>query len=198
MDSGIVAQHGADWHTKVSAGTGPFKFVHWKRGQEVRLAAHKDYWDKAPAIDEIVMLIVPSFDTAVSMYEANALDVVDLEAIQARRVLKDPRFKDEILAVPAAQIRYMGMNQNLYAPFKDKRVREAVCLSFDREALVKGLYGGAATPLYGQITPGIADSLRSDPGQAAHGGGRIPGREGPAAGEAHVRAELQGRAGVLR
>ena len=45
--------------------------------------------------------------------------------------------------MPAAQIRYMGMNQNLYAPFKDKRVREAICLSFDREALVKGLYGGA-------------------------------------------------------
>ena len=48
MDSGIVAQHGADWPTKVSAGTGPFKFVHWKRGQEVRLAAHKDYWGGAP------------------------------------------------------------------------------------------------------------------------------------------------------
>ena len=29
------------------------------------------------------MLIVPSYDTAVSMYEANELDVVDLEAIQA-------------------------------------------------------------------------------------------------------------------
>jgi peptide/nickel transport system substrate-binding protein len=156
MDSGIVAQHGADWHTKVSAGTGPFKLVHWKRGQEVRLAAHKDYWGQAPAVDEVAMLIVPSFDTAISMYEANELDVVDLEAIQARRVLKDARFKDQILAVPAAQIRYMGMNQNLYPPFKDKRVREAVCLAFDREALVKGLYGGAAAPLYGQITPGVA------------------------------------------
>jgi hypothetical protein len=31
--------------------------------------------------------------------------------------------------VPAAQIRYLGMNQHLYAPFKDKRVREAICLS---------------------------------------------------------------------
>src|SRR5262245_10031254 len=98
MDSGIVAQHGADWATKVSAGTGPFKFVHWKRGQEVRLAAHKDYWGPAAAVDEVSMLVVPSFDTAISMYEANELDVVDLEAIQARRVLKDPRFKDEILA----------------------------------------------------------------------------------------------------
>src|SRR5262245_47753165 len=156
MDSGIAAQHGPDWHTKVSAGTGPFKFVHWKRGQEVRLAAHKDYWGQVPSVDEIAMLIVPSFDTAISMYEANELDVVDLEVIQGRRVLKDPRFKDEILAVPAAQIRYLGMNQALYAPFKDKRVREAICLSFDREGIVKGLYGGAGAPLYGQITPGVA------------------------------------------
>jgi peptide/nickel transport system substrate-binding protein len=156
MDSGIVAQHGVDWHTKVSAGTGPFKFVHWKRGQEVRLAAHKEYWGGAPHVDEVAMLIVPSYDTAVSMYEANALDVIELEAIQARRVLKDPQFKDQILAVPAAQIRFLGMNQNLYEPFKDKRVREAICLSFDREGLVKGLYGGAGAPLYGQITPGVA------------------------------------------
>ena len=156
MDSGIVAQYGPDWTTKVSAGTGPFKFVYWKKGQEVRLAAHKDYWNQVPSVDEISMLIVPSFDTAISMYEANELDVVDLEVIQARRVLKDPKFKDQILAVPAAQIRYLGMNQALYAPFKDKRVREAICLSFDREAMVKGLYGGAGAPLYGQITPGVA------------------------------------------
>ena len=32
MDSGIVAEHGADWMTKVSAGTGPFKFKQWRRG----------------------------------------------------------------------------------------------------------------------------------------------------------------------
>jgi oligopeptide transport system substrate-binding protein len=156
MDSGIVAQHGVDWPTKVSAGTGPFKFVQWKRGQEVRLAAHKDYWGQVPSVDEVAMLIVPTYDTAVSMYEANELDVVTLETIQARRVLKDPKFKDDILAVPSAAIRYLGMNQHLYAPFKDKRVREAVCLSFDREGLVKGLYGGAGVPLYGQITPGVA------------------------------------------
>src|SRR5262249_57868483 len=111
-------------------GDGHFKLVYWKRGEEARLAAHKDYWGQAPAVDEVSMLIVPSFDTAISMYEANELDVVDLEAIQARRVLKDPRFKDEILAVPAAQIRYLGMNQDLYAPFQDKRGRDANRLSF--------------------------------------------------------------------
>ena len=52
--------------------------------------------------------------------------------------------------MPRAQSTYLGMNQNLYAPFKDKRVREAVSLR-DRPATpwCRGLYGGAAFPLNG-------------------------------------------------
>jgi len=156
MDAGIVAEAGDDWFTKTSAGTGPFKFVAWNRGTDVQLAAHKDYWDGAPAIDGVQFLIVPSDDTAISMYEAGEVDVIYLDATAGRRVLKDERFKAETLQVPAAQIRYLGMNQKLYEPFKDARVRKAVCLAIDTDAMIKGFYGGAAYPLYGQITPGVA------------------------------------------
>ncbi|MCP5151833.1 MAG: ABC transporter substrate-binding protein [Ectothiorhodospiraceae bacterium] len=156
MDSGIVAEHGADWHTKVSAGTGPFRFVHWKRGQEVRLAAHEGYWGGAPAIDDVAFLVVPSDDTAISMYEAGELDLVYLDVTAGRRMLKDTRFKDELMLVPAAQIQYLGLNQTKYAPFKDRRVREAICIAIDRDGMVAGLYGGAAFPLYGQVTKGVA------------------------------------------
>src|SRR5262249_1491119 len=50
---------------------------------------------------------------------------------------------------------YLGLNQALYPPFKDRRVREALTLTVNRDALVKGLYGGAAVALYGSITPGV-------------------------------------------
>ena len=56
---------------------------------------------------------------------------------------------------PAAQINFLGMNQNLYAPFKDKRVREAFCTAVDRNGMTSGLFGGLAEPLYGQMTPGV-------------------------------------------
>ncbi|MEO1017095.1 MAG: ABC transporter substrate-binding protein, partial [Pseudomonadota bacterium] len=75
---------------------------------------------------------------------------------EGRRILKDPQFEDGLVKVPAAQIRYLGMNQNLYEPFKDIRVREAICTTIDRDGMVTGLFGGAAFPLYGQITPGVA------------------------------------------
>lgn len=157
MDSGVVEEHGADWPRKASAGTGPFKFVEWNRGRNVRLDAHEDYWGEGPFIDAVDFLVVPSDDTAISMYEAGELDLIYVSSVtEGRRILRDDQFEEDLIKVPAAQIQYLGLNQTQYEPFKDKRVREAVCIAIDRDGMVQGLYGGAAFPLYGQITPGVA------------------------------------------
>jgi peptide/nickel transport system substrate-binding protein len=162
MDSGIVAEQGPDWMLKVSAGTGPYRFKEWRRGVSVDLVANKAYWGGAPKIDGLSFLIVPNADTALSQYDAGELDFVDVYASAIRRVLRDDRYAKELIRVPRAQSTYLGMNQNIYAPFKDKRVREAVSLSIDRNAMVKGLYGGAAFNLNGVVTlgmPGFDPSL---------------------------------------
>lgn len=156
MDSGVIEEHGEDWFEEVSAGTGPFSFEAWNRGQEVVLSAHEDYWGGAPEIDGVRFLIVPSGDTAVSMYEAGELDLVYATDTAIRRVLRDDQFEGERITAPAAQIQYLGMNSTVYEPFEDPRVREALCLAIDREAIIQGIYEGAALPLYGQITPGVA------------------------------------------
>lgn len=156
MERRAVEQGGEGWATRVSAGTGPFAFAEWKRGQAVRLRAHREYWGGAPEIEGVDFLIVPSDETAISMYEAGELDVAAVKPPATRRVLKDERFRAELLTKPAAQIQYLGMNQALYPPFRDIRVREAVCLALDLEGMSKGLYDGAAKPLVGQVTEGVA------------------------------------------
>jgi peptide/nickel transport system substrate-binding protein len=156
FDAAVIDEKGPEWFMQVSAGTGPFSFVHWKRGQEVRLAAHKDYWGGAPKIGGVAYTIVPSEDTAVSMFEAGELDLLKVESTDlARRVMRDARLRERAITAPAAQINYLGMNQGRYEPFKDKRVREAFCLAIDRDAMSRGLFGGLAQPLAGQVTPGI-------------------------------------------
>jgi oligopeptide transport system substrate-binding protein len=172
MDSGIVAELGPDWMSKASAGTGAFKFKRWRRGEEVDLEANQSYWGGAPKIDGVRFLIVPNLDTALSQYDAGELDVLDVQEAIFRRVLRDASYADQIQKTPRAQSRYLGMNQNLYAPFKDIRVRQAISLSIDRDALIRGLYDGAAYPLNGVITPGIEGfnpdlpALKYDPEKA--------------------------------
>lgn len=156
MDSGIVDELGADWASSASAGTGPFKFVSWNIGQSVELDAFADYWGGAPAIDGVNFLVVPDANTALSMYEAGEIDLLYAPPSLNRRVLTDDSLADQLLKVPAAQIRYLGMNENVYEPFKDIRVRQAVCMSLDKEAMIEGLYSGAALPLNGQVTEGVA------------------------------------------
>lgn len=155
-DSGIVAEQGADWYTKVSAGTGPFKFKAWDRGRSVELTRNDDYWKGAPKIDGISFLIVPSQDTALSMFETGELDLMYVDNATAGRVVRDEKYAPFEIKMAAAQVNYIGMNQALYEPFKDKRVREAVCHAIDRAGMVKGLQGGAGFPLYGQVPPGFA------------------------------------------
>ena len=156
FDTQVVGDKGPNWFMEVSAGTGPYKFAGWRRGQDVYLEPFKDYYGGAPKIDGVRFVIVPSEETSVTMYEAGELDVLMVASTDlARRVMRDAKLRAEAQTISAAQINYLGMNQNLYAPFKDKRVREAFCISIDRDAMTRGLFGGLAQPLYGQITPGI-------------------------------------------
>jgi oligopeptide transport system substrate-binding protein len=172
MDSGIVAELGADWMTKADAGTGPYTFKQWKRGVEVDLGSNPNYWGGAPKIDGVQFLIIPTGDTALSQYDAGELDLVNLPENTFRRALANPGYQSQLIQVPKAQVRYMGMNPNLYAPFKDKRVREAISLSLDRDAMIKGLYSGAGFRLNGQTVPGIPGynpdmpALKYDPERA--------------------------------
>jgi oligopeptide transport system substrate-binding protein len=153
IDSALIKSRGLEAFKDTSAGTGPFKFVHWKRGQEVRLEANKNYWGQVPQIDAVVYKIIPELDTALNMFETKELDLIFIDRNPSRRVLRGPEYKDKLLTAPAAQVQFLGMNQNLYPPFKDIRVREAMCSCIDRDAMVQGLFDGAAFPLYGFVVP---------------------------------------------
>jgi oligopeptide transport system substrate-binding protein len=155
MDSGIVAEKGADWMLKVSAGTGPFKFRAWRRGVDVELTANPSYWGAVPKIEGVRFLVVPTAETTLAQYDAGELDFVDVYQSAIRRVVGDQRYGKELIRVPRAQSNYLGINQALYKPFSDKRVRQALSLSIDREAMIRGLYGGAAFMQNGVVPPGF-------------------------------------------
>lgn len=155
VDRGMEAEHGAAWREHGSGGTGPFRLVSWQRGERVQLAAHGDHWGGAPRVDGVQLSILPDPNTLLARYDDGTLDVAPLPENVVRTAVRQPRYAGQVQAFPRAQVRYLAVNQQLYPPFRDWRVREALRLALDRAATVEGLHAGRAVLTDGFATPGL-------------------------------------------
>ena len=63
-------------------GTGPFKFVEWRRGELVRLDRNPDYWRSGqPYLDRIVVRFIPDSATRTALLEKGDAHVAGFGAV---------------------------------------------------------------------------------------------------------------------
>jgi peptide/nickel transport system substrate-binding protein len=138
-------QVGAEAFASNPVGTGAYRFVSWRRGDRIVLAANKDWWGGQPKTDQLTFWVVPDASTRVSAVlngEANiAAQIPPLEAA---------RFKSsEVAHVEASKAGVQPIWGGLIydrAAFKDRRVREAVNYAVNRQAIVDRLLRGYGKP----------------------------------------------------
>lgn len=157
------------------AGLGPFRLKSYAPGQGITLERNPYYWkiDSAehhlPYLDEVHFLIVPSEDAEVIRFESGDLDVLSpfsasnyslLARQQASRGYRlydlGPSLEYNFLFfnlndLPASASPVLSMEQTW---FRDVHFRQAVSVAIDRDAIVRLVYQGRATPLWGNVTPG--------------------------------------------
>lgn len=125
----------------VTVGTGPFKFSSWTLNDQIVLVANEDYWRGASKLPGIVIKVVPDTETQTMMFESGELDLIDLDFVQDAVDHFMEAYPDQIVSGPRVGITYFTMNQNK-EPFNDVKVRKAVQMSIDRQAILDALYGG--------------------------------------------------------
>jgi peptide/nickel transport system substrate-binding protein len=153
-------------------GTGPFKYVSFTPGQQSLFAANRDYWEQPyPYVDQL--LIDSSFTDETPRLNAllsGLIDVMPLVPANIARQYESPgQLKLLRAASPATMLISMRIDQG---PFADVRVRQAMRLAADREALVEGALntlGAVANDLIGKGCDYFADDLVRpyDPEQAS-------------------------------
>jgi ABC-type transport system substrate-binding protein len=72
------AQTSDDSIDTIMNGTGPFKLDHWTPTQELVMVKNPDYWGKAPALDRVVISVIPEFGTRFAMLQAGDADIADV------------------------------------------------------------------------------------------------------------------------
>ena len=162
----IVARHvyqGTDPQTNPAnsnpTGTGPFKFVSYTKGTEIRLARNPAYFKPGlPYLDGLVMRIIPDLSVQVLALENGEVDFLwELLGPLQSRIKGDARFQTTRTGYhPGGSNCIMTMSFNLERPIlKELRVRQAVAQALDRQTfLAQILFGDgkvATAPISSEV-----------------------------------------------
>lgn len=136
-------------------GTGPYRFVEWKRGEKIVLAANPDYFEGRPHIDRVVFRIIPDESTMFLELKAGGIDMMGLTPLQYARQTETPEFTKAFgkYRYPAFAYTYLGYNLNRPL-FQDKRVRQALAHAIDKREIIDGVLLGLGQEATGPYKPG--------------------------------------------
>ena len=124
-------------------GTGPFKMESYKPKASATLVRNDGYWGAKALPDRVELIFYGDLQPRILALQAGQVDLLDGIPIDLSRSLESNP-KISILKVKTSAHRQLHMRCDT-APFTDKRVRQALALTLDRNKLVKGLSRGLAT-----------------------------------------------------
>ncbi|SIT72795.1 ABC transporter substrate-binding protein [Edaphobacillus lindanitolerans] len=150
------------WETflKEPVGTGPYKFKEWKRDDRLVLTANEDYFGDAPKWEELVFRAIPEDSTRVSELLTGGVDVaVNIPPTDVQRIESTDGV--HVAQSPTQRVMLLAVRTAGEGPTADPKVREAIDLAIDKEAIVESLLGGAGTVTRTRVTPGNAGANES-------------------------------------
>jgi peptide/nickel transport system substrate-binding protein len=133
-------------------GTGPYRLVAFEAGREARLERFDGHWDGAPYADELVVLSLDDPQARVNAVRAGQADFANDIPFTLARTGAGAADLEIRSAGDAQRTGYGFVLNTTRGPMGDPRVRRAIRLAVDRQAMVDRVflgYGVAANDLYG-------------------------------------------------
>ncbi len=154
---------------RAAVGTGPYRFVAYRPGDQLELVRNDTYWGAAPAWQSVRYRFIPNDGARVAALQAG--DVQLINSVPSNDLPRLRRAQQIRLAeIEGVRVMYMRMdfqNETPGAhvsgpngeplernPFRDLRVRQALHLSINRQAITDRILDGTAAPAGQFMAPG--------------------------------------------
>jgi peptide/nickel transport system substrate-binding protein len=135
-------------------GTGPWKLTSYDAATKATFERNPDWWGGQTPLDGQEVQFFDDLGTMVTAMQGNSIDaIVQFQAIGGEGLLSNPDFV--VLDIQASTHRQIWMRCDT-GQFADKRVRQALALTFDRDAMVQTLFAGKAEVANDHIIPPFA------------------------------------------
>jgi peptide/nickel transport system substrate-binding protein len=163
---------------KAAIGTGPYKFVEYVPNQRIVMKANYGYWGGEEPWDKVTFKILTNPAARVAALLSNDVQMIEtVPTSDIARLAKDKRFS--VVDKVSNRVIYVHLNQSTEGPppfvtgkdgkplernpFRDARVRKALSIAINRDAIDQRLMEGKAVPasqLLPDIFPGTSRKLK--------------------------------------
>lgn len=135
--------------------TGPYKFQSWKPGSSITLAKNTSYWNtKAPLrVGTLMFKFVSDANTISSGLTSGSLDGMYQVPAASIPLLKTSTAGTLYQGPSTASLDLLPTERS--GPMHDSKIRRALFLALDRNAVATGVYHGAATAAKSFVNPGV-------------------------------------------
>lgn len=143
---------GDSWGMSTLIGTGPFKLDSYKNGVGATLTRFDGYHGGPVKLDGVSYKFIEDPNTQVMEYQKGDVDYVDMDPSIYPVYSSNPNLKDQIFGFQPTGNYTMSFNVK---SIPDPKVREAIALSIDRDAICDSILHGTATVPNSYIPAGI-------------------------------------------
>ena len=154
---------------KAAIGTGPYKFVQFKRGESVQVARNDAYWGEKSAWDKVTFRMITTGAARMAALLSGDVDAIEsIPPADLGKLKSNAKFKLE-QKVSWRTLFWHLDHQTRVSPFitdkagkalpnnplKDIRVRKAIAMAINRKALTERILEGQAVPASNLVAPGV-------------------------------------------
>ena len=123
-------------------GTGAWKLENLDFNTGARFVRNDAWWGGPTPLDAVEFTFFDTIGPMVTAYQGGQIDaIVQFDVLSGSALFDDPNFS--VIATRAALHRQIWMRVDT-GQFTDKRVRQALALSLDRDAMIQQLFRGRA------------------------------------------------------
>ncbi|HLR65707.1 MAG TPA: ABC transporter substrate-binding protein [Virgibacillus sp.] len=137
---------GLEEFQKNPVGSGPYKYVDWIHDDKVVMEAYEDYFDGEPQWKKVEVRSIPESSTRVGELLTGGIDLAtDIPPNEWDRV--EDKDNVELIEGETTRVNLLMVRTTEGTVTEDSKVREAIDLAIDKQAIVDSLLKGTATPI---------------------------------------------------
>src|SRR5437773_1039213 len=137
-------------------GTGPFRFVEWKRDERLVMERNPDYWAGPAEVSRVTFRFIPEFSARLAALLSGEIDIMkDVPPHVVEAVDRSGRAK--VRTAVSSRINYLALVTLKPGPMQDLRVRRAMSHAVDVDELIAKVLQGRASKICGPLSPANVD-----------------------------------------